>query len=273
MNGSTASGHGGVAAGAARWAGRHQRSLLVLLVLLVGGGIAFGLRLPVALFPRIDFPRVVVTLDAGDRPAEEMAALLTYPVETALRAIPAVRSVRSTTSRGSADISVSFAWGTDMVAATLQAEATLAQVMPGLPAGTSTEIRRMDPTVFPVIAYSLTSPLRGGTALYDLAYYRLHGRNSRAWFDKDAGRDATYDHLYTPAETDELTRWIDELAKATRTLYVAANNHFRGQAVKIAVELAAWRDGGKVEVPQSMVDAYPELQNIARRSQGSLFGE
>lgn len=107
----------------------------------------------------------------------------------------------------------------------------------------------------------------------DLAYYRLHGRNTRAWFDKDAGRDATYDHLYTAAETDELTRRIDELAKATRTLYVAANNHFRGQAVKIALELAAWRDGGRVEVPQSMVDAYPELGSIAKRAQGSLFGE
>lgn len=218
MNGSTASGHGGVAAGAARWAGRHQRSLLVLLVLLVGGGIAFGLRLPVALFPRIDFPRVVVTLDAGDRPAEEMAALLTYPVETALRAIPAVRSVRSTTSRGSADISVSFAWGTDMVAATLQAEATLAQVMPGLPAGTSTEIRRMDPTVFPVIAYSLTSPLRGGTALYDLAYYRLRPLLSTvdgvAGVSVLGGAPEEIHVVSSPAKLERFRLTVDDVAAA-----------------------------------------------------------
>ncbi len=146
----------------AAWTGRHQRSLLLLLVLLTAGGVFFGTRLPVALFPRIDFPRVVVSLDAGDRPAEEMAALVTYPVEAALRAIPSVRGVRSTTSRGSAEISLNFAWGIDMTAATLQAQAALAQVMPTLPAGTRTRVRRMDPTVFPVIAYSLTSPVRSG---------------------------------------------------------------------------------------------------------------
>jgi len=157
----------------ARGTARHQRSLLLLLVLLVAGGVFFGLRLPVALFPQVAFPRVVVTLDAGDRPAEEMAALVTYPVETALRSIPSVRGVRSTTSRGSAEISVNFTWGIDMTAATLQAQAALAQVMPSLPAGTRTLVRRMDPTVFPVIAYSLTSPVRSGTDLYDLAWYRL----------------------------------------------------------------------------------------------------
>jgi CzcA family heavy metal efflux pump len=161
------------AAGVAYWAEHHQRSLLFLLVTLIAGGVFFGLRLPVALFPKIAFPRVVVSLDTGDRPAEEMAALVTYPVETALRAVPAVRSVRSATSRGSAQISVNFAWGTDMSTATLQVEAALAQTMPILPAGTLTEVQRMDPTVFPVIAYSLSSPLRSQTTLYDLAYYQL----------------------------------------------------------------------------------------------------
>jgi CzcA family heavy metal efflux pump len=161
-----------------RWIFRHRRSLFFLLAVLVGGGILAGRQLPVALFPQVAFPRVVVSIDAGDRPAEEMAALVTYPTEEALRAVPGVKSLRSTTSRGNAEISVNFAWGLDMVAATLQIQAALAQVMPDLPSETRTEVRRMDPTVFPVIAYSLRSPLRSQTELYDMAYYQIRPRLS-----------------------------------------------------------------------------------------------
>jgi len=159
--------------GFAGWVRRHSRSLLFALGVLVAGGVASGFQTPVALFPHVQFPRVVVSLDAGDRPAEEMMALVTAPAEQVLRAVPAARSVRSVTSRGSAEVSVTFDWGTDMTAATLLIEGALARVLPELPPGTRADTRRMDPTVFPVTAYSLVSPLRTDTDLYDLAYYRL----------------------------------------------------------------------------------------------------
>lgn len=160
-------------AGFEGWVGRHRRSILFALGVLALGGAASALRTPVALFPQIEFPRVVVALDAGDRPAEEMVALVTAPVEQVLRAVPAARSVRSVTSRGSAEISVGFDWGTDMTTAALLIDGALGRTLPDLPAGTRTNTRRMDPTVFPVIAYSLVSPLRGETDLYDVAYYQL----------------------------------------------------------------------------------------------------
>ena len=85
-----------------------------------------------------------------------MAVEVTYPVEEALRAIPGVRHIRSTTSRGSNEISVTFDWGEDMVQALLQAQSELTRVLPSLPQGTTFEVARMDPTVFPTIAYTLT---------------------------------------------------------------------------------------------------------------------
>jgi CzcA family heavy metal efflux pump len=164
--------------GWAAWVAAHRRSLFFLAAIFVVGGVLSALRLPVALFPQISFPRVVISLEAGDRPAEEMAALVTYPVEEAARSVPGARGVRSSTSRGSAEVSVSFDWGLDMTTATLQIQAALAQLAASLPAGTAAEVRRMDPTVFPVIAYSLTSTLRSETQLYDLAYYQLRPRLS-----------------------------------------------------------------------------------------------
>ena len=136
--------------------GRHVRSLLVVVVALAMAGIAASLSLPVGLFPQVSFPRIVVDLDAGDRPASQTAMLLTRPVEAAIRNVPGVRDVRSNSTRGSAQVSVDFGWGIDMTAATLEVEGAVARTMPSLPAGASYNVRRMDPTVFPIIAYALT---------------------------------------------------------------------------------------------------------------------
>ncbi len=155
------------------WIQTHSRSILFFIVILALGGLVSSFKLPVALFPHVNFPRVVVTLDAGDRPAEQMAIEATWPVEEAVRAIPGVRNVRSTTSRGSAEISINFDWGEDMVAATLQVESAINQVLSRLPGGTVFVVRRMSPTIFPVLAYSLTSDTRSLVELRDIALYQL----------------------------------------------------------------------------------------------------
>ncbi len=155
------------------WVRSHSRSFLFLMTALIISGIFSAFSLPVALFPEVSFPRVRVTLDAGDRPAERMAVEVTYKVEEAVRAIPGVKSIRSTTSRGTAEISINFDWGMDMISALLQVEAAISRVLPGLPPQTRFNARRMDPTVFPVIAYSMRSQERSLSDLYDLAYYQL----------------------------------------------------------------------------------------------------
>ena len=157
----------------AAWMQRHRRSLLFLVLMLAVGGIASAVFMPVALFPNVAFPRVQLTLDAGDRPADQMAIEVTTPIEDALRRVPGVRDVRSTTSRGSADIEVSFDWGTDMSRALGDVNAAASQVLPELPAGTQISSRRMDPTTYPMLAYSLRSHTLSPSALYDLAQYQL----------------------------------------------------------------------------------------------------
>lgn len=158
---------------AGTWTQSHRRSLLFLLAMLAMAGVVAALRLPVSLFPTVDFPRVVVALDAGDQPAEQMEMLVTRPVEEAVRRVAGVRNVRSTTSRGSAEISVNFDWGRDMASSALQINAAIAQILAQLPAGTQVSTRQMDPTVFPIIAYSLTTTSLSPTQLRDLAEYEL----------------------------------------------------------------------------------------------------
>ena len=152
---------------------RHGRSIVFVALALALAGAVLAVGLPVGLFPQVSFPRVVVSLDAGDRPADQTSVLVTRPVEEALRATPGVLNVRSRTTRGSSQISIDFGWGRDMVAATLNVDSAIAKVLPGLPAGTRYDVRRMDPTVFPIIAYALLSDNLSPVALRDVAQYRI----------------------------------------------------------------------------------------------------
>src|ERR1700719_2044282 len=202
----------------AAWPHGHVRASLFLLVPLAVAGAIASFSLPVALFPRVSFRRVRVTLDAGDRPAEQMAVEVTTPVEEAVRAIPGVRNIRSTTSRGTAEISVSFAWGEDMVSAMLQSQSQVNRILPTLPAGTSFEVERMDPTVFPVIAYSLTSDSHSLVELRDLALYTLRPALSTvrgvARVGVQGGRVEEYRVTVDPDKLQSFKMTIGEVASA-----------------------------------------------------------
>jgi multidrug efflux pump subunit AcrB len=152
---------------------RHARSIVFVALALALAGAVVAVGLPVGLFPQISFPRIVISLDAGDRPADQMAVLVTRPVEEAIRATPGVLNVRSRTTRGSSQISIDFGWGRDMVAATLNVDSAVAKVLPGLPPGTHYDVRRMDPTVFPIISYALLSDNMSPVTLRDVAQYRI----------------------------------------------------------------------------------------------------
>ncbi|MDB5973698.1 MAG: transporter [Nevskia sp.] len=152
---------------------RHARSILVIALALAVAGVFAALALPVGLFPQVSFPRVVVDLSSGDRPADQTALTLTRPVEEAIRSVPGVREVRSASSRGSAQVSIDFGWGRDMIATTLLVDSAIAQILPQLPPGTAYGVRRMDPTVFPIISYALTSDTQTPSALHDLAQLQI----------------------------------------------------------------------------------------------------
>lgn len=200
------------------WMQTHRRSILFFLLMLAVAGLFAAFKLPVALFPNVDFPRVVVTLDAGDRPAEQMEIQVTMLAEEAIRRVPGVQNVRSTTSRGSAEMSVNFAWGSDMPLATAQISQAVAQLLPQLPTGTQMSVKRMDPTVFPIIAYSLTSDTLSLTQLYDLGQYQLRpllsGVNGVARIQVIGGAQEEFQVMVDPARLQAYALAMSDVARA-----------------------------------------------------------
>src|ERR1035438_7797756 len=96
------------------WLARSTRTIFFFAAILTVAGVYFALQLPIAVFPETNFPRVVIGVDNGVMPVEQMQVTITKPIEDAVNSVPGLQIVRSTTSRGSAEISLFFDWNLDM---------------------------------------------------------------------------------------------------------------------------------------------------------------
>ena len=152
---------------------RYARALLFLTMIACLFG-AFSIRtVPTAIFPQLDIPRIKIMADYGDMPPGRVTVEVTKPLEQALSSVPQIRRIRSVTSRGSAELTADFQWGTPMLQTLNLANTNLAEVRATLPAGVALRTQLMRPTVFPILGLSLTSTQVDLSALHDYANYTL----------------------------------------------------------------------------------------------------
>ncbi len=156
-----------------RFATRHALSITFIAVALCLAGVLSALRMPSSVFPQTDFPRVVILVDNGIMPADEMMATITRPIEEAMKDIPGAITVRSATKRGSAQINIFFNWRVDMQQSELYVLGRLSQIRGDLPATAGTEVERVTFSAFPIIGISLTSSNRDIMDLWETANYQL----------------------------------------------------------------------------------------------------
>ncbi len=162
--------------GLSAFVGHYRKAILLLTVLLCLGGFYASQALPVAIFPDLTAPRIIVTADAGDTPIPTVLANITRPLENAVAGVPNVTRVHSLTERGSDELDVNFSWGTDMAGTLQQVQARVAQLQATLPPGTNVTAERLNPSVFPVMGYSLYSPTVSQQELRRIALYTLRPR-------------------------------------------------------------------------------------------------
>ncbi|HEY9723831.1 MAG TPA: efflux RND transporter permease subunit, partial [Oscillatoriaceae cyanobacterium] len=155
----------------ASWGHLQAKAIVFLTMLLALAGVLLAENLPVSLFPNVDFPHIVVSADAGDMPADQMVAEVTRPLEKAVNAIPGVEAVTSTTGRGACDLSITFDWHVNMDKTFTLVQGDLNQVQTQLPAGVTLDIKRMRPSMYPVVGYSLTSDTLNQVQLKNIARF------------------------------------------------------------------------------------------------------
>jgi CzcA family heavy metal efflux pump len=156
-----------------RFATRQALSITFISAMLCLAGIYAVTSISSSVFPQTDFPRVVILVDNGVMPGDEMMARITRPIEEAMKDIPGTVTVKSATGRGSAEINVFFTWQVDMVQSELYVLSRLGQIRSTLPATAETTVYRLTFAAFPIVGVSLTSDSRDITELWEEARYHL----------------------------------------------------------------------------------------------------
>ncbi|MBN2562850.1 MAG: efflux RND transporter permease subunit [Phycisphaerae bacterium] len=197
---------------------RHRKAIIFLTIALCLGGAYCAYMMPSSVFPQTDFPRVVILIDNGVMPADEMMATITRPIEEAMKDIPGTVNIRSSTGRGSAEVNVFFTWRTDMIEAELYVLSRLSQIRSTLPATAETRVHRLTFSAFPIIGISLTSKTRSITELWETARYQIKPRFLRirgvARVDLVGGRESEYHVVVAPARLEAYHLSLDQVSEA-----------------------------------------------------------
>jgi CzcA family heavy metal efflux pump len=157
------------------WLPRWVRTIFFMAFVLTGVGIFAFFRTPIAVFPETDFPRIVIGIDNGVMPVEQMQVTITKPIEDAVNSVPGLTTVRSNTSRGSAEVSLFFDWSVDMFRTLELVNSALSRVQQELPATAKISTNRLTFATFPILGYSLTTTNSSvnQSDLWELATYTL----------------------------------------------------------------------------------------------------
>ena len=157
----------------ASFAVNNRRALIFIFLFLSATGFYLVNKIPQGVFPDATFPRIAVMVDYGLTPIKEMEMEVAKPIEEAVMMVEGVQRVRSSISRGSAEINIDFQWNADMFQAYQLVQAQVSGIQSELPAGVSLEVRRFTTSTYPVAGYSLYSDKQDLLALRDLAVYTL----------------------------------------------------------------------------------------------------
>ena len=160
------------------WLVTSSKTIFFFLLVLTLAGIYGAFQVPSSVFPNTNFPRVVIGIDNGVMPVEQMQVTITKPIEDAINSVPGLLTVRSTTSRGSAEISLFFDWNTDMFRTLQLTDTALAKVQQTLPSTARITTNRLTFATFPILGYALTADDRGAatvsqTQLWEIGTYDL----------------------------------------------------------------------------------------------------
>ncbi|MEE1944544.1 efflux RND transporter permease subunit [Pedobacter sp. KR3-3] len=151
----------------------HKNPILaVLIIVLLGGAYSF-LQLKTSLFPEITFPKIKVIAEAELQPVDKMVLTVTRPLENAVKQVPDLQLVRSTTSRGSCELSAYMNPGADIDLSQQRIEAQIAKISGFLPPGVNISVEKMNPSILPVSGYSLESHSKSPAELKRIADYTV----------------------------------------------------------------------------------------------------
>ena len=151
----------------------YKNPLTVVLVLILAGGVFAYTKMQTSLFPEITFPKIKIIADAGLQPVNKMMITVTRPLENAIRQVPDLKMIRSTTSKGSCEISAFMDWQANIDLGQQRIESKIGQIRNQLPPEVQITVEKMNPSILPVMGYTLESHSKSPIELKLLANYTI----------------------------------------------------------------------------------------------------
>lgn len=151
----------------------YKNPISILIVIILMGGLFAYSKMQTALFPEITFPKIKVIADAGQQPVKKMMVTVTRQLENAVKQVPDLQKIRSTTSRGSCEISAFMNWNADIDISQQRIESKINQIRNTLPPDINITVEKMNPSILPVIGYSLEGRARTPIEMKLLAMYTI----------------------------------------------------------------------------------------------------
>jgi CzcA family heavy metal efflux pump len=202
------------------WSARHSKPIIFLILTCVGVGIYLAFSIPIAVFPSTDFPRIIVGVDNGVAPIDQMLVTVTRPLEEAVNTVPGLERIRSLTSRGTAEINLFFNWNVDMFQTLNLVNAAVAEARSSLPSTAKVTANRLTFAAFPIMGYSLTSKTVPQTRMWELATYDLRPRLNRlsdvSTVVVQGGQEPEFEIKPDPAKLIETSVTVPGLLEAIR---------------------------------------------------------
>ncbi len=153
---------------------------MMVFIFIIGVGF-FGLsKLGIDLFPKLEFPMVIVASTLQGAGPEEMENLVTKYLEEAVSRVENVKEVSSISSNGSSVIMAEFQWGHSLERAETDIRRQLDLYGSALPEDTSDPmVLALDPSMQPVLFIGLSSPVLDDFALRELIEDEIEPRLAR----------------------------------------------------------------------------------------------
>ncbi len=151
----------------------YKNPVTVLIVIIILGGFFAYSKMQTALFPEITFPKIKIIADAGQQPVKKMMITVTRQLENAIKQVPDLQRIRSTTSRGSCEISAYMDWNTNIDISKQRIESKINEIKNTLPPDIQITVERMNPSILPITGFSLESKNRSPIEMKLLAMYTI----------------------------------------------------------------------------------------------------
>ena len=151
----------------------YKNPVTVLVVIIIMGGFFAYSKMQTALFPEITFPKIKIIADAGQQPVKKMMITVTRQLENAIKQVPDLQRIRSTTSRGTCEISAFMDWKANIDISQQRIESKINEIKNTLPPDIQITVERMNPSILPITGFSLESKTRSPIEMKLLAMYTI----------------------------------------------------------------------------------------------------